>query len=132
MADEDYEVAVSAGSLRSAAGIPMPHRWTPDGVVVEAPFTGAHLLHLAVAGCVLNDVHREAEHLGIVLHGVRVVARGGFDATTWRSTGVSYEVQVASDASDDVIAALIEVVDEIAEIPKALRAGTSVVRRLPG
>ena len=32
----------------------------------------------------------------------------------------------------DVIAALIEVVDEIAEIPKALRAGTSVVRRLPG
>jgi hypothetical protein len=28
------------------------HRWTPGGVTVEAGFTGGHLLHLAVAGCV--------------------------------------------------------------------------------
>jgi hypothetical protein len=36
---------------------------------VEADFTGGHLLHLAAAGCVLNDVYREAAALGIKLKG---------------------------------------------------------------
>jgi hypothetical protein len=49
---------------------------------VEADFTGAHLLHLAAVGCVLNDVYREAATLGIGLQGVRVTAVGGFDAAT--------------------------------------------------
>jgi hypothetical protein len=52
----------------SAAAIRFPHRWTPGGVTVEADFTGAHLLHLAAAGCVLNDVYREAA-LGIGIDG---------------------------------------------------------------
>jgi hypothetical protein len=43
----------------------MPHRWTADGVLVETEFTGAHLYHLAAAGCVLNDLFREAAGLGI-------------------------------------------------------------------
>jgi hypothetical protein len=45
MADADYEVVVSAGSLRPAMtkGVVMPHRWTTEGAVVEADFTGAHL-----------------------------------------------------------------------------------------
>jgi uncharacterized OsmC-like protein len=64
------------------------HRWTPGGVKVEADFTGGHLLHLAAAGCVLNDLYREAEALGIELKGVRVTAAGGFDTATWRSTGI--------------------------------------------
>ncbi len=51
-----FEVVVSAGSLRSVGGVVMPHRWTLEGVVVETEFTGAHLYHLAAAGCVLNDV----------------------------------------------------------------------------
>lgn len=129
MVDDEFEVVVTAGSLRSHAGTPMPHRWTPEGVVVDAPFTGAHLFHLAAAGCVLNDVYREAERWGMRVEGVKVVARGGFDTTTWTSTGVSYDVQIESDAPADVVARLLEVVDEAAEIPKALRAGATVVRR---
>lgn len=128
MVDDEFEVVVTAGSLRSHAGTPMPHRWTPEGVVVDAPFTGAHLFHLAAAGCVLNDVYREAERWGMRVEGVKVVARGGFDTTTWTSTGVSYDVQIESDAPADVVARLLEIVDEVAEIPKALRAGTTVVR----
>jgi hypothetical protein len=47
----------------SGTAIRFPHRWIPGGVTVEADFTGAHLLHLAAAGCLLNDVYREAAAL---------------------------------------------------------------------
>ena len=98
--DDRFQVVVGAGTMMSdrAAAICFPHRWTPGGVTVEADFTGGHLLHLAAAGCVLNDVYRESAALGIELHGVRVTAAGGFDAATWRSTGIGYSVEVSSDA----------------------------------
>jgi hypothetical protein len=46
-------------------------------VTVDTEFTGGHLLHLAAAGFVLNDLYREAAALGIELHRVRVTATGG-------------------------------------------------------
>jgi uncharacterized OsmC-like protein len=128
--DDRYEVTVGAGSLRD----PEPgttrfaHRWTAAGVTAGTAFTGAHLMHLAIAGCVLNDVYREAEALGVELDGVRVVARGGFDPATWESTGIEYTVDVRSDASPDTLAHLLAVVDAVAEIPRALRAGAPVRR----
>jgi hypothetical protein len=95
---------------------------------VEAEFTAGHLFHLAAAGCVLNDLYREAVALGIELHGVRVTAAGGFDPATWQSTGIDYSVEVSSDASADQLAHLLEVVDRVAEIPSANRAGATVRR----
>jgi uncharacterized OsmC-like protein len=128
--DDRFEVAVGAGTLMSAsaAAIRFPHRWTPGGVTVEGAFTGGHLLHLAAAGCVLNDLYREAAALGIELNGARVTAAGGFDTATWQSTGIGYAVQVSSDAPVGQIAHLLEVVDEVAEIPRAIRAGATVCR----
>lgn len=125
-----FEVVVGAGTMRSASGsaVKFPHRWTPEGVTVEADFTGGHLLHLAAAGCVLNDVYREAATLGIELKGVRVSAAGGFDTSTWTSTGISYSVEVSSAASPGELACLLEVVDEVAEIPRAIRAGAPAGR----
>lgn len=109
LADSRFEVAVGAGTLRSAAGsvVSFPHRWTPGGVTVEADFTGGHRLHLAAAGCVLNDVYREAATLGIELKGVRVSAAGGFDTGNWKSTGISYSVEVSSDAPSGDLAHLL-------------------------
>lgn len=128
--DTRFEVAVGAGTLMSASGaaVRFPHRWTPDGVTVKADFTGGHLFHLAAAGCVLNDVYREAAALGIELKGVRVTATGGFDTATWQSTGIHYSVEVSSEAPVDELAHLLEVVDEAAEIPRAIRAGATVQR----
>ncbi|MGP8205449.1 MAG: OsmC family protein [Acidimicrobiales bacterium] len=128
--DDDYEVVVSTGSLRPEAsdGVVMPHRWTPAGVLVEADFTGGHLYHLAAAGCLLNDVYREAGQMGIGIDGVRVRAHGGFNSSTWSSTGVVYEIDVSSDARSEDIERLLSVVDDVAEIPKALRSGTPVTR----
>ena len=125
-----FEVIVGAGVLRSAdgSGVQWPHRWTADGVTVEGDFTGAHLLHLAAAGCVLNDVYREAAALGIEIDGVRVTAGGEFDTQAWRSTGIEYSVELVSGARRSALTHLLEVVDDVAEIPRALRAGTSVRR----
>jgi uncharacterized OsmC-like protein len=128
--DNRFEVAVGAGTLISSSGsvVRFPHRWTRGGVTVEADFTGGHLLRLAAAGCVLNDVYREAAALGVELNGVRVTAAGGFDTTSWRPAGISYSVEVSSDAPADELANLLSVVDDVAEIPRAIRAGTSVQR----
>jgi uncharacterized OsmC-like protein len=128
--DNRFEVAVGAGTMMSASSavVRFPHRWTSGGVTVEADFTGGHLFHLAAAGCVLNDVYREAAALGIELAGVRVTAAGGFDTTAWQSTGIGYSVEVSSDAPADQLAHLLEVVDQVAEIPRAIRAGAAVRR----
>jgi uncharacterized OsmC-like protein len=128
--DNRFEVTVGAGTMMSGsdAAVRLPHRWTPGGVTVEADFTGGHLLNLAAAGCVLNDVYREAAALGIEVNGVRVTASGGFDTATWQSTGIGYSVEVSSDAAADRLAHLLEVVDQVAEIPRAIRAGASVRR----
>jgi hypothetical protein len=128
--DNRFEVTVGAGMMMADSGavVRFPHRWTPGGVTVEADFTGGHLLHLAAAGCVLNDLYREAATLGIELKGARVIAVGGFDTATWRSTGISYSVKVSSDAPADQLAHLLKAVDQVAEIPQAIRAGASVQR----
>ena len=125
-----FDVVVGAGTLQSTSSeaVRFPHRWTPQGVTVEAAFTGAHLLHLAAAGCVLNDVYREAERLGVAIDGVRVTASGGFDTETWRSTGISYAVDVDSPAADHEQDALLDVVESVAEIPRSIRAGATVER----
>jgi uncharacterized OsmC-like protein len=124
-----FEVVVAAGNLRSDSqtAVHFPHRWTEQGVNVEAGFTGAHVLHLSVAGCVLNDLYREAANFGIQVDGVRVLASGGFD-DRWPSTGITYTVEVSSSASDADVARVIAAVDDVAEIPRAIRAGAPVRR----
>ena len=128
---DQFAVVVGAGSLRSEAAdaVPFPHRWTAEGVTVEADFTGAHLLHLAAAGCVLNDVYREAGQLGVPIDGVRVTAQGDFDTATWASRGITYRVELHSPAPAGDLDRLLDRVDEVAEIPRTIRAGAPVHRR---
>jgi uncharacterized OsmC-like protein len=129
----DFAVVVSAGSLRAddEHAVRFPHRWTDEGVTVQADFTGAHLLHLSAAGCVLNDLYREASGLKINLFGVRVTAGGRFDTETWQSTGITYQVELDSLADPADLAALLDRVDAVAEIPRAIRAGATVARLEP-
>ncbi|MFO0583511.1 MAG: OsmC family protein [Anaeromyxobacter sp.] len=93
-------------------------------------FNGGELLHLAVAGCVSNDLFREAAALGIRLEAVRVTAGGDFSGDPAVSGGVTYAVELTGDADEARLRALVERVDAIAEIPNSLRRGTPV--RLTG
>lgn len=127
---DTYAAVCASGTLRPAdkrGSTHFDHRWTDGGVDVVTDFTGAHLLHTAVAACVLNDLYREAQALGVQLDGVRVQAEGGFNPD-WSSGGIEYRVEVDSPSDQGSVDRLLAVVDEVAEIPKALRAGTSVVR----
>jgi hypothetical protein len=129
-ATHDFPVTLSAGTFLTSAGDGwlVPHVWSDGGVFVRTAPNGAGVLHVAVALCVLNDLYREGETLGVPLRGVRVGARGEFDEETWVSTGITYAVDVDSTAPDADVATLIARVDEVAEIPRALRAGMSVER----
>jgi OsmC-like protein len=121
-------VRATAGTLRASKGVVLQHTWTDEGVVAAPAANGAHLLHLSVALCVLNDTYREAERLGIALDGVAVEADGGFD-DEWRSTGIEYSVTLDSRALVEDLARLGALVEQIAEIPRAIRAGAPVTRR---
>jgi uncharacterized OsmC-like protein len=89
-------------------------------------FNGGQLLHLAVAGCVSNDLFREAAKGGIELTRVVITADGGYSGQPAVSTGISYSVEIEGLATEAELRALVRHVDEIAEIPNSLRAGTEV------
>jgi uncharacterized OsmC-like protein len=62
--------------------------------------TGGHMLHLALAQCVFNNVTRLARDRGIRLAGADVTADGGFDSEGTASTGIACEIEVSGDASE--------------------------------
>ena len=80
-----------------------------------------------MALCVLNDTYREAQRLGIEIDGVAVEADGGFD-DEWQSTGIEYFVALDTHASGEDLEHLNAMVDAVAEIPRAIRAGARVTR----
>lgn len=123
-----FGVRATAGSLRAAEGVVLHHSWTDEGVVAAPAGNGAQLLHLSVALCVLNDSYREAARLDIELVGVAVEVDGGFDPE-WHSTGIEYRVALDSRATTEDLARLVAAVDQVAEIPRVIRAGASVTRR---
>ena len=107
----------------------------PFTLVVDRPvegggaglgFNGGQLLYLAVAGCISNDLFRDARAAGIELSSVRVKVSGDFVGEPAVSEEIRYEVEVSGDAPDEQLRALIDSVDEIAEIPNSLRQGTRV------
>jgi putative redox protein len=107
----------------------------PFTLVVDRPveggggglgFNGGQLLYLAVAGCISNDHFRDARAASIKLSRVRVKVGGDFVGEPAVSDEIRYEIEVSGDAPEDRLRALIDQVDEIAEIPNSLRQGKRV------
>jgi hypothetical protein len=88
--------------------------------------SGGHVIHLAVAVCVFNDLRKEAERRGIRLESVAVSADGGFSDGGTRSTGISYEIELVGDGSDEELRQLAAHVEQVAEVPSILRQGMTV------
>jgi uncharacterized OsmC-like protein len=109
-----------------------PGRWVVDHhlagrVEISAEvLSGGHLLHLAVAGCLFNDVLREARARGIEVSALKVSATGGFDGEPPVSTGITYVIDLSGDAPEDELQQVVADCEKAATIPHALRAGTLV------
>lgn len=124
---QDFTAVVSWGTLASDS--PTAFTWADSDVVVESKFTGMHVSHVAVAGCVLNDTRREAQKRGIPIDGVRVSVRGGFDLDNATYGPIDYVFDVDSPAPTSDVRDLTDYVEQIAEIPRAL-ADSVAVRRV--
>jgi organic hydroperoxide reductase OsmC/OhrA len=97
-------------------------------------FNGGQLLYLAVAACISNDLYREAETLGIALKRVDMTVDGDFPGRGLPSTPITVELFVEADAPVARLAALVDVVEGVAEIPNSFRGTTrmTIKRRLVG
>jgi putative redox protein len=107
----------------------------PFTLVVDRPveaggggkgFNGGQLLYLAVAGCISNDLFREAPALGVELESVRISVDGDFAGDPPVSGPIVYSVELTSGSDPDRVRELVNLVDRIAEIPNSLRQGTPV------
>ncbi len=107
----------------------------PYTLVVDRPadaggrglgFNGGQLLYLAIGGCISNDLFREAKLSGIELTSVCVLVRGDFSGEPAVSEDVSYDVEIAGDATAEQLHHLVSHVDAVAEIPNSVRRGTPV------
>ena len=120
----------SVGTAVTALGSAGPFTLTIDRPIEGGGgglgFSGGQLLHLAVAGCISNDLFREASRLGITLSRVRVEVEGEFDGDPAVSSGIRYQVSVDGDRPRAELDHLVALVDRIAEIPNSLRRGTAV------
>jgi len=123
---ETRSVGAAVTALGSAGPFTLTVDRPVDGGGCGLGFNGGQLLHLAVAGCISNDLFREAARLGITLSRVHVVVDGEFAGDPAASGGIRYQVSVDGDRPRAELDNLVALVDRIAEIPNSLRRGTAV------
>jgi putative redox protein len=104
----------------------LAHHLTDRAEIHAEVLSGGHLLHLAVAGCLFNDILREAKARGIAVTDLRISADGGFGGDPLTSTGISYSIDIAGEAPEDDLRRLVADCDAAAAIPHTLRRGTGV------
>src|SRR5436305_691966 len=89
----------------------------PFTLVVDRPadgggdgigFNGGQLLCLAVAGCISNDIYREAALVGIRVDRVRVIVDGDFGGDPPVSRPIEYRVEIEGDAPTERLHELVE------------------------
>lgn len=89
-------------------------------------FNGGQLFYMSIAACWSNDLYREAATMGIELGGVELTVDGDFPTRGSGSTRVTVDLVVRSAAPEERIRALIDEVERIAEIPRAIRESPSI------
>ena len=122
---ETRTVAGRAAAVGSAGPYTLVVDRPADGGGDGIGFNGGQLLYLAVAGCVSNDIYREAAGMGVRVDSVRVRVTGDFGGDPPVSGPISYEVEIEG-ADSERLRELVEHVDRIAEIPNSLRGATQV------
>jgi organic hydroperoxide reductase OsmC/OhrA len=108
------------------ADLLIAHHKTGAARISLALPTGGHVLHLAVATCLFNDLHTAAGRAGLSLGPVTVRADGGFDDTMTASTGIFLNVEISGDADPEELRTLVLETFEVSTVACVLRGSTSV------
>jgi uncharacterized OsmC-like protein len=128
VASYDVRIALADPSCDGAdpEDLVVVHHLAGRARICAEVLSGGHLLHLAVAGCLFNDIVREAGSRGIAVTDLVVQARGGFGGEPTTSTGITYSVELAGDAPEEELRRLVADCEQVAAIPHTLRRGTQV------
>jgi len=116
-----HEVSVSTDG--SSQSLQVPAKTGGKGLAVN----GGEFLMLALATCYCNDLHREAQRMGIALTNVEVEAKAEFEAAGLAASNIHYHARVESSATAEQIASLIRQTDAVAEVHNTIRAGVPVL-----
>src|ERR1700748_1682451 len=101
LAVEFRNVAGEAATIGNAGPYTLVVDRPADAGGLGLGFNGGQLLYLAIGGCISNDLFREAAALDIRLTSVRVVVRGDFSGEPATSDPVTYDVELAGDATPE-------------------------------
>ena len=125
-----FDVEISMGDPAEQGVEParfaVAHHLTERAEIHAEVLSGGHLLHLAVAGCLFNDILREAKARGIAVSDLRVRADGDFSGEPLVSGGITYAIEIAGDAPEDDVRGLVEDCEAAAAILHTLRQGAAV------
>ena len=124
-----HEAEIRTARGRKAVAEPhsilVAHHRAGTAEVKMAQMSGGSLLHLALAGCVFNNVLRMAGDRGISVDEASVRVSGGF-TDDGASTGVECHVDVLGDAPTEQLRALAQAAFDDSTVAAALRQGTVV------
>ncbi len=126
MGDYRATIRTVSDTADPGGGFVVEHHRTPRAAIDVDLWSGGHLLHLAVAGCLFNDILREAPNRGIPVDHLAVTANGDFDENG--SSGIRYEIEIRTSADRREVERLVAEMEADATIPKALRGGALVER----
>ncbi|WP_334170411.1 OsmC family protein [Sinomonas sp.] len=113
-------------SLAETSSLLIRHHKTGAARISIGLPTGGHMLHLAAATCLFNDLHTAAAQRGLRLGPVSVRADGGFDDTMTSSTGIQITVEICGEAAADELRTLVLETFEVSTVACILRRATSV------
>ncbi len=130
MADYSASISTDKGGTSTAvdpAGFSIRHHMSGSARLEMSKPTGGHLLHIAVGICVFNDILAQAKARSIPIDSLRVSVDGGFAGNQhYVSTGITYDIDIDSPVSRDMIDELIADVIDDASIPRSIQQGTPV------
>lgn len=115
-----HEVEVRTGSSTQSLAVPAKAAGRGSNV------NGGEFLMLALATCYCNDLYREAERMGIPIHGAEVEAVAEFPGVGLAARNIRYRAKVDSSAPASEISRLLRETDAVAEVHNTVRAGVRV------
>ncbi|MGE7774320.1 OsmC family protein [Chitinophaga sp. NPDC101104] len=99
---------------------------TPRAGGLGIGFSGEELFMMSIAASVCNSLYREAAARGIAVAHVEIIVNGDWSGEPAQARNIRYDIRVESSAPRQDVEDLIRSVDQSADIPTSLRAGTAV------